>query len=106
MELYKNKNWPALIEHCQRWIETHPKDRQAWYGLGIAYGQSGQLAKAVEACRQALRIDPKDAMSWNNLAIFFSLSGNQTAVLDAVQQLRRLNPDAFQEPLSKLVRDG
>jgi tetratricopeptide (TPR) repeat protein len=93
IELKENKNWPALIEHCRRWIKTRPKDIQAWYSLGDAYKEAGQLTKAVEAFREALRINPDFGPAWFVLGDAYKESGQPDKAIEAFQEAVRINPE-------------
>jgi len=47
---------------AQRWefvVKKTPQDPEAWYQLGYAYFQKGELDRAEEAFRKALEVDPQ-----------------------------------------------
>ena len=101
--LKKVKDWHGMLDWCGKWTKSEPKNADAWYKLGIAYGILERYNDAIEAYRQALRINPKDADAWNNLAISYALSGNRTAALDAVRELRRLDPESADRIFNLIV---
>ncbi|MEW5723210.1 MAG: hypothetical protein AB1896_08895 [Thermodesulfobacteriota bacterium] len=53
VELEEKKDWPGVIHHAQTWTQAQPKDNQAWFYLGVAYGQSRQITKEIEAYSRA-----------------------------------------------------
>ncbi|MDP1990630.1 MAG: tetratricopeptide repeat-containing serine protease family protein [Syntrophales bacterium] len=93
IELKENKNWLAWIDHCQRWIKKRPKDIEAWYGLGDAYKEAGQLAKAIEALRKAVRINPEFVNTWFLLGNAYKESSRPDKAIEAFREAVRTNPD-------------
>jgi tetratricopeptide (TPR) repeat protein len=93
IELEKKKDWAGMIEHTLRWTKAQPDDVVAWYNLGIAYGDSGQTAKAIEAYRQAIRINPEYDNAWLNLGVAYGDSGQTAKAIEADQQAIRINPE-------------
>ena len=92
-ELESRKDWSALIEHSRRWTKAQPSNALAWAGLGMAYGGTGQLAKAIEAFQQVLRINPELAIAWHNLGVTYGNSGQSAKAIEANQQALRINPE-------------
>jgi tetratricopeptide (TPR) repeat protein len=93
IEFEEKKDWPGLIKHALRWTRARPKDADAWYNLGNAYGQSNQPAKAIEACQQAIRINPEYASAWYNLGVAYGESNQPATEIAAYQQALRINPE-------------
>ncbi len=93
MVLEKKKEWRELINHALQRVKALPRNAVAWYNLGIAYGASGQTAKAIEADQQSLLIDPEDADAWYNLGIDYGVSGQIGKAIVAYQQALRINPE-------------
>ena len=96
MEMEENRSIPALIDHCRRWVKRRPKDVHAWYGLGEAYKEAGQTAKAIEAWRKAVEIKPQFADTWLLLAKTYRESGQPDKAIEAFWEETRINPEAAQ----------
>ena len=103
IELKTRKDWPALIEHSRRWTKAQPGSYEAWYNLGLAYGNAGQPAQALDASQQALRINPEDADAWNNLGIAYAELGQRGKVLEVYKRLKTLDPALAENFFNKVV---
>ena len=91
--LEESEDWQGMLDWCRRWTKSEPKNADAWYNLGVAYGRDPKRYQdAIDAYRQAIRINPEHADTWNNLVVSYALSGNRGAAMDALQELRRLDP--------------
>ncbi len=82
----------GLLNHALSWTKALPGDAKAWYNLGIAYGKSDQLLKAIEAYQQAIRINPEYTNAWYNLGIAYDDSNQFPKAIEAYQQAIRINP--------------
>ncbi len=82
----------GLLNHALSWTKALPGDAKAWYNLGIAYGKSDQLLKAIEALQQAIRINLQDANAWYNLGVAYKNSGQTSQVMDVYKHLKSLDP--------------
>jgi Flp pilus assembly protein TadD len=49
-------------------LEINPRDAEAYYNRGIAYGEKGQYDEAISDYNKALEINPISAEAYNNLA--------------------------------------
>lgn len=93
IELENRKNWPALLEHSRRWTRAQPGSSTAWFGLGNAYGEAGQPAKAIEAYQQALRINPEYANAWNNIGVTYDKASQSAKAIETIQHALRIDPE-------------
>jgi tetratricopeptide (TPR) repeat protein len=93
IELERRKDWPAMLEHSNRWTKAQPGNSAAWCIFGIAYDNAGQSSKAIEAYQQALRINPEYADAWNNLGNRYDDAGQSGKAIESYQQALRINPD-------------
>jgi len=66
----------------QEMIESYPRDRAAYNGLGIVLSFRGQYEKAVDAYRQAIRLDPDRSGPYLNL-------GNCLLALQQFEEVRQ-----------------
>ena len=101
--LQQMKDWQGLLVWCREWTNSEPENANAWYGLGIAYGNLTRYRDAIDAFRQAVRITPTYARAWYNLGVAYGKSGNRTSALDAVRVLRRLDPPTADKLFNVIV---
>jgi tetratricopeptide (TPR) repeat protein len=52
----------------QEWIESYPREPDAYNLLGLVYASQGQYEKATEITRQAVRLAPDRLVQYENLA--------------------------------------
>lgn len=93
VELENKQDWPAMVQHAQRWTKARPSDGAAWFSLGVAYWQSGQTGQAIDAYRQGLSINPEYAGVWYNLGFVYWKSGQTGQAIDAYLQALRIDPE-------------
>jgi tetratricopeptide (TPR) repeat protein len=67
---------------CQEMIESYPRDRAAYNGLGIVLSFRGQYEKAVDAFRQAIHLDPDRSAPYLNI-------GNGLLALQRFEDVRQ-----------------
>jgi tetratricopeptide (TPR) repeat protein len=67
---------------CQEMIESYPRDRAAYNGLGIVLSFRGQYEKAVDAFRQAIHLDPDRSAPYLNI-------GNGLLALQRFEEVRQ-----------------
>ena len=72
---------------CQEWIESYPRDADAYIALDLVYGAQGQYEKAAEITKQAVRLVPDRAFSYINLA-------NYTIALQHFDETRQVIHEA------------
>jgi len=76
--------------------DLFPTSVQMHEYLGIAYGQVGELQKALEHFRQALQLNPDDASIYTNLGVVYSWMGDNRQAADYFEKSLRLAPDSEQ----------
>ena len=94
--LEKKEDWYNMIDWCRKWTEIEPKNAEAWYSLGVAYGNLKLNNDAVDACRQALRINPELAEAWNNLGLAYGNLERNNDAIEAYRQALRINPELIE----------
>jgi tetratricopeptide (TPR) repeat protein len=73
---------------------TDPELRaNAWLGLGAAYGELGDHAKAVAAYEQVTVLRPEDADAWRVLAEGMAAAGRRDKEAAALEHVIALDPD-------------
>jgi DNA-binding winged helix-turn-helix (wHTH) protein/tetratricopeptide (TPR) repeat protein len=71
----------------QEWIESYPRDVDAYIALDLVYGAQGQYEKAAEITKQAVRLVPGRTFSYMNLA-------NYTIALQHFDETRQVIHEA------------
>lgn len=66
-QLLTQNELPQAISLYQAVLEKDPAHQEALHFLGLAYAQSGEIAKAIEALERACALEPQAAI-FNNLA--------------------------------------
>jgi hypothetical protein len=72
--LVRNSVWKSEIRMWEDVIKKSPNKARPHHSLGFAYGDGGQIQKAIEQYRIAIRLDPYYVKPRQNLAItYYSL---------------------------------
>jgi eukaryotic-like serine/threonine-protein kinase len=79
----------------QEWIESYPRQHNAYTNLAVVYGDQGRYEKAAEIERQALRLVP-DVPAYDNLA-------NYALALQRFDEARQIIHEAQARKLDDLV---
>ena len=66
---YVNKEYDKAISFYLKAIELKPDYAEAYYNLGLAYKNQGNLTKAIESYKKAIEVDPDHADAYINLGI-------------------------------------
>ncbi|MFZ0908026.1 MAG: protein kinase [Candidatus Acidiferrales bacterium] len=56
------------VESYKDWIQTYPRDAQAYLDLGVEYTEMGQYEQSVPEFREALRLEPDNIIISGDLA--------------------------------------
>jgi tetratricopeptide (TPR) repeat protein len=80
----------------QEWIESYPRDVDAYIALDLVYGAQGQYEKAVEITKQAVRLVPGRAFCYMNLA-------NYTIALQHFDETRQVIHEAQARKLDDFI---
>jgi len=83
-------------EISQEWIESYPRDVDAYIALDLVYGAQGQYEKALEITKQAVRLVPGRAFSYINLA-------NYTIALQHFDETRQVIHEAQARKLDDFI---
>lgn len=79
------------------------KDAGILNTLAVAYGQLGQLDRALELLKMAVAVDPENPPSWVNLGVAREHAGDRSGAIDAYREAIRLQPD-FEEAVNRLKK--
>ena len=83
----------AAIDSYQQALRIKPDYADAYYNMGIALKNKGDLEAAIDSYQQALRIKPDYADAYYNMGIALKDKGDLEAAIDSYQQALRIKPD-------------
>ncbi len=63
------EDYRAVVRHCSHIVQVCPNHFEAWFNLGVARQQTGEIEEAIFSYHQAARLSPGDARPWINLGI-------------------------------------
>jgi len=90
--LRANEDWPGLIDHCEKWLETEPNEIGARILLGMAYSGTGNYQKAIESYSIVAQSRPEDYTVWYLLGSLYVGIGNMPQAIEHFQVAIRLRP--------------
>ena len=80
------------IEECKSTLAMYPRNKFAWFHLGIAYKEKGELSQAKNAYREFLTIDPKSSVVWNSLGdVYHQMLAFEKAII-AIKKAIEIEP--------------
>jgi Tfp pilus assembly protein PilF len=81
------------IETLIEIIRIKPDHVEAYYILGIGYGELGMYKEAIEAYKYVLRLKPDDADVYYNLGVNYGKLGMHKEAIEAYKQSIKIKPD-------------
>jgi len=91
--LAASKNWPGLVDWCQKWTKSEPRSAAARLELGMAYSKLKRHNDAIGAYRQAVKINPNYFYAWNNLGNAYNELNRTGDAVDAYRQALSIDPN-------------
>lgn len=91
---YKAERYKSAAAHYEKWVETHPKDHEAWFRLGNSYNSLVRPLEALAAWRTAQKLKPEDPRAWHNMGLLYL-----RMAVESYDNLRRHVPK--KDPLAK-----
>ena len=91
--LEKMGDWQGMLNWCQKWTKSEPKNAEAWYVLGVAYDKHKSYDDAIASYRQAIRINPKHVDAWNNIGVDYNDLNRHNDAIEAYRQALRIKPE-------------
>jgi len=101
--LEKQQNWPALIKHCQEWVQAEPNYPFAWQFLGDAHQFSKQFDSAIQAYHQALALNPHVAATWCALVHAYLRKNEVGEAIKSYQFMEGVMRNQRDDPLADSV---
>jgi FkbM family methyltransferase len=93
---HQSGNVETAVGLYRQLLLAEPNNAQAWYLLGAACAQLGQLDEARSSLRQATGVNPRHAEAHNHLGVVLA---QQASLDDAINSFRRaleLKPDSLE----------
>lgn len=87
---------PHFTESLKEAISLNPKLPQAYYQLGLVYGQEGKYADEIRVLKKAISMDPNKEEYYYRLAFAYRKTGDEEQfrqALDEFQKLHQQTPD-------------
>ncbi len=75
-----NQDWPKLAQVAQKWINSDPKNSDAWYELGNANENLNKIDDAQKAYQQSVKFDASNTDALLRLGIIAQGKGDKTTM--------------------------
>lgn len=93
MNWYWSKNYEKAVPCLEEATKLNPGDADAFFYLGVAYGDMGLKQKEIDAYKQAIKINPDHADANYDLGVACGYLGRWQEAADAFKEAVRINPD-------------
>jgi tetratricopeptide (TPR) repeat protein len=80
------------FEHFDAAIRLNPKNPEAFYNRGVAFGQTGQHDRALADLNEAIRLNPNDPDYFTNRGSAHFWTGERDKAIADYDEAIRLNP--------------
>ena len=91
--LVKEDDRENAFRTLQQITEKYPKEKEAYYWLGVFYRAEGNYDKAVEEHKKTLNLDPNFGQAHNDLGYIYLDMGNFKKSLEHLKIYQSLNPE-------------
>lgn len=92
-----NQDWPKLAQVAQKWIDTDPKNSDAWYELGSANENLHKIDEAQAAYQQAVKLDSSNTDALLRLGIIAQSKGDKVGMHNINLAIAMINKDLAEE---------
>ncbi|PKO46402.1 MAG: serine protease [Betaproteobacteria bacterium HGW-Betaproteobacteria-22] len=92
-----NQDWLKLFEVAKRWIDADPKNTEAWYELGVAHENLGQLDEAKNAYRESVLLDENNSDALFRLGAIAQIQGDNESLNHANIAIARIDESLAKE---------
>ncbi len=90
--LERNHDYSTALSIWDDTVEKNPGNYRAHNNRGNAYGNKGDLDKAIADYSQAIRLKPKYAKAWYNRGVAYRRKGDLDKAIDDYNQAIRIRP--------------
>jgi tetratricopeptide (TPR) repeat protein len=81
------------IDSYKKALEIKPGYSEAYYNMGIAFKNKGDLDASINSYKKALEIKPDYAEAYNNIGNTFSDKGDLESAIDSYKKALEIKPD-------------
>jgi tetratricopeptide (TPR) repeat protein len=89
----RNADYQTRVSIWADAVQKRPENARAFYNLGNAYHETGELDKAIDQYLSAIWLEPAYAEAHNNLGVVLDEQGKGTVSRYHYATALRLNPD-------------
>ncbi|MCX5904059.1 MAG: trypsin-like peptidase domain-containing protein, partial [Proteobacteria bacterium] len=93
MFYYIKNDYEKALPLFKQYLQTHPHSADAWFFIGVCYGELGRYQEAIQACKEAIRLKPDYIDAHYNLGIAYLRSDRYQEATQAYKQAIRLKPN-------------
>jgi tetratricopeptide (TPR) repeat protein len=93
--------YDAAIDSYKQALKIKPDYAEAYFNMGVALQEKGELNAALDSYKQALKIKPDYAKAYNNMGNALQEKVELDAAIDSYKQALKIKPD-YAEALSNL----
>ena len=83
----------AAIDSFKQALKIKPNYADAYYNMGNALKDKGDLDAAIDSYKQALKIKPDYAEAYNNMGVALKDKGDLEAAIESYKQALKIKPD-------------
>jgi tetratricopeptide (TPR) repeat protein len=94
---YQNKRWQDVQVVANNWVAKEPKNAEAWYYMGRAAQNLGDLKTAKLHYQKVLALQPNHPSTLQTLALIANNEGKQEDVDKIWITLKEINPQLLEE---------
>ena len=87
------QRYDAAIDSYKQALKIKPDYADAYYNMGNAQKNKGDLDAAIDSYKQALKIKPDYADAYYNMGIVLRAKGDLDAAIDSYKQALKIKPD-------------
>jgi tetratricopeptide (TPR) repeat protein len=88
----KEESGDIAINGCTELIRHNPRDRNAYFYRGIAYGRKGEFDRAIADFTKAIEIDPELATAFSNRGLAYGKKGEYDRAIADLTKAIAIDP--------------
>jgi protein O-mannosyl-transferase len=96
-------DYDKSLEYFRKSAEAKPTYAAAWFNMGYAYQQKGDMMNAISSYRKAVVLDTGNVKAMSNLATCYGKAGKQDSAVLLYQQITRLRPKILRPYLNVIT---
>lgn len=102
----QQKNWDKALDAFQKEVAKNPKNAEAWYNLGVIYGEMDQYDKVIESFDKSLAASDefKSQIQDSKKYYWANLFNNGVKLYQNGSNLTKTNPDSSKILLDKSAK--